>query len=123
MSKCWRKVYFAKEDVQFYQLRHESKLQQPKDCFLTSWSMIRYILCLLNLLGSIATGIYAISMEDAKLQNLIAEPVIFLLRVAINKALPVTSQSLASFVYKIKNIQTERYDLLPKNCLGFGAKM
>ena len=30
-----------------------------------------------NLLGSIATGIYVISMEDAKLQNVIVEPVFF----------------------------------------------
>ena len=44
---------------------------------------------------------------------------IFLLRVAINKALPISTQSFASFVHKIKYIQAERYDLLPKN---IGAK-
>ena len=37
--------------------------------------MIHFVL--INLLGSIATGIYVISMEDAKLQNLIGEPVFF----------------------------------------------
>ena len=47
---------------------------------------------------------------------------IFLLRVAINKALPVSTQSFASFVYKIKHIQAERYNLLPKNRSRFGAK-
>ena len=83
--------------------------------------MIRYILCLPNLCGSTATGIYVISMEDAKLQNLIVEPVF--LRVAINKALPVSTQSLSSFVYKIKHIEAERYDVIPKNRSGFGTKM
>ena len=48
---------------------------------------------------------------------------IFLLRVAINKALPVTTQRFASFGYKIKHIQAGRYDLLPKNRSGFGVKM
>ena len=69
------------------------------------------------------SGIYVISMDDAKLQNLIVESVFFPLRVAINKALPVSTQSFASFVYKIKHIQAERYDLLPKHPSGFGAKM
>ena len=35
------------------------------------------ILCLPNLVGSIAKGRYVISIEDAKLQNLIVEPVFF----------------------------------------------
>ena len=48
---------------------------------------------------------------------------IFLLRVAINKALPVIKQSSGSFVYIIKHIQAERYDLLPKNRSGLGVKM
>ena len=61
-------------------------------------------------------------MEDAKLQNLIVE-LVFFLHVAINKALPVSTQSFASFVYKIKHIQAEIYDLLPKNLSGFGAKI
>ena len=47
-----------------------------QDCFLTSWSMITwYVLCITNLLGFIAAGIYLISVENAKLQNLIIEPV------------------------------------------------
>ena len=83
-----------------------------------------YILCLPSLLGSIATGIYVISMEDA---NFIAKSnrwtCIFLLRVTINKALPVTTQSFASFVYKIKHIEAESHDLINKNRSGFGAKM
>ena len=33
------------------------------------------------------------------------------------------TQSFASFVYKIKHIEAERYDLIPKNRSGFGAKM
>ena len=70
-------VYFADENVLFCQLHHKSELGLPKDCFLTSWGMIWYILCLPNLLAYIATGIYVISMEDAKLQNLIVEPVFF----------------------------------------------
>ena len=37
--------------------------------------MIHFVLS--KFLGSIATGIYVISMEDAKLQNLIFEPVFF----------------------------------------------
>ena len=60
-------------------------------------------------------------MEDAKLQNLIVESAFFF-SVAINKALPVSNQSFTSFVYKIKHIQAERYDILPKNRSGFGAK-
>ena len=48
---------------------------------------------------------------------------IFLLSVATNKALPISTQSFASFVYKIKHIEAERYDLVPKNCSCFGAKM
>ena len=48
---------------------------------------------------------------------------IFLLRVAINKALPVSTQSFASFVYKIKHIQAEIHALLLKNRSGFGAKI
>ena len=39
----------------------------------------------------------------------------FLLGVAINKALPGSTQSFPSIVYKIKHIQAERYDLMPKN--------
>ena len=54
-------------------------------------------MCLPNLLGSMNTGIYVISMEDAKLQNLIVEPV-----------LQVTTQSFALFVYKIKYLEAER---------------
>ena len=37
LSKRWRKVYFANENVHYYQLHHESELRLPKDCFLTSW--------------------------------------------------------------------------------------
>ena len=37
--------------------------------------MIHFVLP--NLLGSVATGIYVISMEDAKLQNLIVKPIFF----------------------------------------------
>ena len=66
-------------------------------------SMIWYVSCLLNLYGSFATGIYVISIESAKLQNLIVELVFFFLGVAINKALPVSTQSFASFAYKIKH--------------------
>ena len=77
-------------------------------------------MCLPNLLGFIATSIYVILMENAKLQNLIIEPVFFF---AINKALPVSAQSFASFVYKIKHIEAEKYDLIHKNNSGFGAKM
>ena len=80
-------------------------------------------LCLTNLLGSIATGIYVISMEDVKIAKSNRCTCIFLLRVVINKALPASTQSFASFVYKIKHIEAERHDLLPKNRSGFGAKM
>ena len=38
-------------------------------------------------------------------------------------ALPVSTQSFVSFVYKIKYIQAERYDLIPKNRSGFLAKI
>ena len=48
---------------------------------------------------------------------------IFLLRVAINKELPVSTQSFASFAHKRKHGKAERYELLPKNRSGFGAKM
>ena len=45
---------------------------------LSSWGhYILYILCLPNLVGSIGKGTYVISIEDAKLQNLIVEPVFF----------------------------------------------
>ena len=71
------KVYFTDENVQFYQLHRESELRLPKDCVLTSWSMTRYVLCLLNLHGSFATGIDVISIEGVKLQNLIIEHVFF----------------------------------------------
>ena len=36
LSRRWRKVYFANENVHFYQLHHESELRLPKDCFCTS---------------------------------------------------------------------------------------
>ena len=39
---------------------------------------------------------------------------IFLLRVAINKALLVSTQSFVSFVYKIKDIEAEKYHQIPK---------
>ena len=61
-------------------------------------------------------------MEDDKLQNLIVELLFFLFRVAINKALPVTTQSFASSIYKIKHIEVERYDLLPKDHSGIWGK-
>ena len=67
-------------------------------------------------------GIYVISMEDAKLQNLSIESVFFL-RFAINKALSVSTQSFVSFLYKIKHIETERYYPISKNHSGFGEKM
>ena len=35
-SNVAAKVYFADENVHFYQLHHESELRLPKDCFLTS---------------------------------------------------------------------------------------
>ena len=63
------------ENVHFYQLHHKSEL--PQDCFPSSLSMIWYIVCLANFFGSIATSIYVISMEDAKLKNLIIEPVFY----------------------------------------------
>ena len=51
-------------------------------------------------------------MEDAKLQNLIIELVFFFLRIAIKKALPVSTQSFASFVYKIKHIHYMLKDMI-----------
>ena len=59
-------------------------------------------------------------MEDAKLQNLIVELVFVF---SFNKTLSVSSQSFASFVYKIKRLQAEGYDLLPENRSSFEAKM
>ena len=66
--------------------------------------------------------IYVSSMEDEKLQNLIVELVFFFCG-AINKALLVSTQSFALFVYKMKHIQAERYDILPENHSGFLAKI
>ena len=86
--------------------------------------MIRYVLCLPNLHGSFATSIYFILIECAKLQNLIAEPVFFrILGVAISKVLPVTTQTFVIFVYKIKHIEAEKYDLMPEHRSCFEAKM
>ena len=48
---------------------------------------------------------------------------IFLSRVVINKALPISTQSFASFICKMKPIEAERCDLTPKNCSGFEAEM
>ena len=45
------------------------------------------------------------------------------IHISINKALPVHTQSSASFVYNIKHIEAERYDPMPKNRSCFRAKM
>ena len=47
---------------------------------------------------------------------------VFLLRVAINEASLISTQSFASFVYKIKHMQTERYDLLPQKSFRLWSK-
>ena len=39
------------------------------------------------------------------------------------KASPVSTQSFASLVYKIKHIEDEGYHRIPKHRSGFGAKM
>ena len=47
---------------------------------------------------------------------------IFLLRVAINKALLVSTQSFTSFIYKTKRIVAKRYYQMPKKSFGFRSK-
>ena len=77
---------------------------------------------ILNLHCSSATGIYMLT-ESAKLQNLMIEPVCFFWVLQSIKALPVTTQSFVIFIYKIKHIEAERYNLMPKNRSCFDAKM
>ena len=62
-------------------------------------------------------ALYVISMEDAKLHNLSVEPVFFFCE------LQSIRQSFASFVYKIKQIEAERYHQIPTNSSDFEAKM
>ena len=47
---------------------------------------------------------------------------IFLLRVAINKALLVSAQSFTSFIYKTKRIVAKRYHQMPKKSFGLRSK-
>ena len=57
-------------------------------------------LCSQNLLGSIATGLYVISMEDAKLQNRSVEPVFF--NIILEKSvLPLPFLSRTSSVIRL----------------------
>ena len=46
----------------------------------------------------------------------------FLLRVAINKALLVSTQSFTSFIYKTKHIVVKRYCQMPKKSFGLRSK-
>ena len=91
LSKRWRNVYFANENVHFHQLHHESEMRLPKDCFLTFWSMIRFIFCLPSYLVLMlpAYMLFWRKMPNCK----------------IYKALPVSAQILALFLYNIKHIQ------------------
>ena len=47
---------------------------------------------------------------------------IFLLRVAINKALLASTQSFTSFVYKTKRVVAKRYYQMPKESFGLRSK-
>ena len=47
---------------------------------------------------------------------------IFLLRIAINNALLVSTQTFTSFVYKTKHVVAKRYHQMPKKSFGLRSK-
>ena len=93
----------ADENVHFYQLHHESEVRLPTDCFLTSflkYDVIQYVLTKSPWLYCYWHICYFNGRCQIAKSN--RWTCISLLCVTINKALPVTTQSFASFVLQNK---------------------